>query len=248
MHLPFQESTVLVGRRARWRRLLGRDMLALCGLLVCYTGLAYGLVPAWWRHHERFATLRFTSTITRTAQGIPGDPVNVTLVGTETEVVGALIVSGWYPADSRTFRTSIRIARDIVIHHMYPQAPVSDLYLFGRKQDLAFQQPTGGSPSKRHHVRLWLAFDTLNDRPIWFGATTFDRSVGFSHRTGQITHHIAADVDEERDKFLDDLARAGQLVETFRVPGIGPTTQGRNGGGDRYFTDGFIVVGIVTGY
>jgi hypothetical protein len=34
------------------------------------------------------------------------------------------------------------------------EAPVSTLYLFGRKEDLAFEKPVGGSPKERHHVRF----------------------------------------------------------------------------------------------
>jgi len=66
-----------------------------------------------------------------------------------------------------------------------------------------------------------------------------------SHLTGEITHHIAPDVDEERDRVIGDLERAGQLRVVFQVTGVGPTLRGRNGGGDRYYTDGEMTVGVL---
>ncbi len=83
-------------------------------------------------------------------------------------------------------------------------------------------------------------------RPVWLGAATFDRSVGVSRYTGQITHHIRADIDAERDGLLADLSRAGRLVQVFHVSGIGPTLWGRNGGGDPFHTDGDVLVGVIT--
>jgi hypothetical protein len=67
-----------------------------------------------------------------------------------------------------------------------------------------------------------------------------------SHTTGQITHHIAPDIDTERDHVIDALIGAGQLVSWFDVSGVGPTMDGRNGGGDRYFTDGEMAVGVLS--
>src|SRR5208282_6630706 len=95
--------------------------------------------------------------------------------------------AGWYPADAITFRSSVRIAVDSVFRRPDDDAPVSNLYLFGRKQDLAFEQPLGNSPRQRHHVRFWRSDKLDEDRPLWFGAATFDESVGLSHTTGEVT-------------------------------------------------------------
>ena len=81
--------------------------------------------------------------------------------------------------------------------------------------------------------------------PLWIGAVTYDRSVGLSHRTGQITHHIGADIDAERDGLFADLGKNGWLTEEFQVTGVGATLLGRNGGGDRYYTDGELTIGVL---
>jgi hypothetical protein len=39
---------------------------------------------------------------TVTAQGIPGDPLNIGLVGTKADVVKAWRLAGWHPADAIT--------------------------------------------------------------------------------------------------------------------------------------------------
>ena len=82
-------------------------------------------------------------------------------------------------------------------------------------------------------------------RPLWIGDATFDRDAGISHLTGEITHHIAPDIDAERDQLMADLAEAGQLAGRYEWPGIGATQDGRNAGGDRYETDGMIAVGVL---
>jgi LssY C-terminus len=232
--------------RGRLRRRVRRATRALALLLLFYLGLAYLLLPAWWRHHNRHPALSTAPKTTRTAEGLPGDPLNVALVGRRHEVVSALLKAGWYPADPITFRTSLHVAMSVLRGRPYPDAPVSNLYLWGRRQDLAFERSAGNSPRQRHHARFWRAAEPDGEgRPLWLGAATFDRSVGFNHRTGQITHHIAADVDAERDQLFADLQKSGMLVEDYRVPGVGPTRRGRNGGGDPYYTDGDIRIGVL---
>jgi hypothetical protein len=95
--------------------------------------------------------------------------------------VRGMTSAGWFPADPITFASSVRIAADTVFRRPDDDAPVSNLFLFGRKQDLAFEQPLAGGPGKRHHVRFWLWDRLYEGRQAWFGAATYDRSVGFSH-------------------------------------------------------------------
>jgi len=129
-----------------------------------------------------------------------------------------------------------------------PTAPVSSLYLWGRQQDLAFEREVGSSARQRHHVRLWQAPQEygVEDRSTWIGATTFDVGVGISHRTGQITHHISADLDAERNTLISDARNTQQVIKIYQVTGIGATLSGRNGGGDNYYTDGEMTIAVLT--
>ncbi len=216
--------------------------------LVCLYGLStYVILPALWRHYEHNPKLEHSPKVTQTPQGIPGDPLNIGLVGTKEEVVNALLTAGWYPADPITLRSSIGIAKSVLLKRSYPTAPVSSLYLWGRKQDLAFELPVGNSAKKRHHVRLWQSNEISSDgRPVWLGSATFDTSVELSHYTGQITHRIDANIDEERDTFISYLEKARQIKSEYQVTGVGATLQGRNGGGDYYYTDGEMTIGVLT--
>ncbi len=216
-------------------------------LLAAYGFIAYFLVPTLWVHYEFHPALQSSPKTTQTKEGIPGDPLNVGLIGSQSEVIHALLKAGWHPADSITLKTSLEIAESILIGSSYPDAPVSNLYLWGRHQDLAFEKLVGNNARQRHHVRLWRSDELgMGGRPFWIAAATFDRSVGMSHRTGQVTHHIAPDVDKERDNLVEDLKKAGQLTILFQVTGVGVTLQGHNGGGDWYYTDGEITIGMIS--
>ena len=208
-------------------------------VVLAYVLLAYLVLPTFWTHYEHQRGLATLPMVTRTAQGIPGDPINVGLIGGNTDVLCAMQAAGWYPADPVTLRSSIEIAGSVLLDRPYRDAPVSSLYYLGRREDLAFEKPAGGSADQRHHARFWKVLDEGEEkRPVWLGAATFDRSVGVSRYTGAITHHIDADIDVERKLLAADLQTAGMVDARYQVTGIGPTIAGYNGEGDLYYTDG----------
>lgn len=224
-----------------------RRLFVLFAALVVYALLAYLLIPLLWsRHEKRHPALASAETITRTRSGIPGDPIDVGLVGTEEQLQRGMLAAKWYPADPITLRSSMRIAAAVVLKRPYDDAPVSPLYLFGRVEDLAFEQPVGDDPRRRHHVRFWKS-DKLDDqnRPLWFGSATLDERVGLARDTGQITHHISPDVDAERDKIIADLKAAGWLAGVYWIDGFQKQLSGRNGEGDPWRTDGRLAVGVL---
>lgn len=220
--------------------------LALCALVATYLLAAYLLAPEIWRFHDDDGRSDVGKMVTTTRQGIPGDPINVGLVGTKEQLLRGFAAADWDPADKITLRTSVDIGLSVVLDRPDLDAPVSPLLFEGRVQDLAFEKPVGRSADQRNHVRFWQTPQTGEDgRPLWLGSASFDRGVGLSHDTGQITHHIGANIDAERDLVMADLKKAGQVLSTYEIAGIGATTDGRNGGGDRYFTDGMAIVGVL---
>jgi hypothetical protein len=218
-----------------------RWLLVLATVAAVYLALAYVALPALWTHHEHEPGLASLPMVTRTGSGIPGDALNVGLVGGKEDVLRAMHAADWFPADPITLRTSIEIVGSVVLDRPYHDAPVSPLYYDGKKEQLAFEKPDGRSADKRHHVRFWLALESgAGGRPVWLGSITFDRGVGLSRDTGQVTHHIAPDIDAERDLLMRNLREAGMVRTFFKISGTGPTLLGRNGEGDPYVTDGEI--------
>ncbi|MGY4365297.1 hypothetical protein ACVW1A_001362 [Bradyrhizobium sp. LB1.3] len=232
--------------RRRWGMSFGRGQwwLAVFGVgALGYLLVAYVLAPSFWKHHEHEPGLADLPEVTRTADGIPGDALNVGLVGDAQDIARAMHAAEWFPADPITLRTSIEIVGSVILDRPYRDAPVSPLFYDGKREQLAFEKPVGSSADRRHHVRLWKVLEKgTSGRPVWLGAITFDRGVGVSRDTGQITHHIGPDIDAERDLLMHDLRAADMVEAFFKVSGVGPTLFARNGEGDPYYTDGEIDV------
>ena len=221
-------------------------VMLLCVAILAYLVVAYLLIPTVWkRYAHKHPSLEDLPGITYTADGIPADPINVALIGTKDEVVKIMVAAKWYPADKLTLPNSLRIAEASVFKRAYEDAPVSNEFLFGRKQDLAFEQAVGDNPRHRHHVRFWET-DKLDPdgRPVWLGAAIFDKRVGLSRTTGQITHDTAPAIDAERDKLFDDLKKTGDLAEFIIVPEFHKIREGRNGEGNLWHTDGDLYEGV----
>jgi len=196
------------------------------------------LVPEFWGFLERrHPALQGLATHTVARDGIPGDPINVAFIGTEASLQHAMLSAGWVAADPITLASSLRIAADSIAHRPYGAAPVSNLYYWGHKQDLVFEQMIGGDPRRRHHARFWKSADLDSaGRPLWVGDVTLDKSAGISHRTGQITHHIDAAIDLERDRLLSQLT-ADLGVHVDWINSFQPALRGTNAAGDPWYTD-----------
>ncbi len=168
------------------------------------------------------------------------------LTGTEAQLEHIMKESAWYRASALSLRSDVKIAADTVLSLSDNAAPVSDLFLFGRKEDIAFEQAVGGNPRHRHHVRFWSTNGVGEDgRPQWIGSAVYDERVGLSHTTGQITHVTAPNVDLERNYLFDCLEKSGGLASQFVEQGFHKQLTGINGGGDPWHTDGSLYRGVI---
>lgn len=173
-------------------------------------------------------------------EGHPGDPVNVEITGSSGQLGASFVAAGWYRADEIDLVTSIRISVDSVLGRKYSTAPMSNLYLFGRKQDYAFERP-GKNVRERDHIRFWNTGRAADDgRPVWIGSATRDVKVELSRTNHLPTHGISPDLDAERQLVISELAQTGYIIAEHTRPGFGQETRGVNGGGDPYFTDGMV--------
>ena len=92
---------------------------------------------------------------TRTADGMLCDPVNLAARGSEEQLHKVMDAAGWSLADDITPRLAWKMVTTVLRRKSYPNAPVSPAFLFGRKQDFAYQQEVDNNPNQRHHVRFW---------------------------------------------------------------------------------------------
>ncbi|WP_186317590.1 LssY C-terminal domain-containing protein [Curtobacterium sp. 9128] len=215
-------------------------------VVVVYVVIAYLVLP---RIHTALAAVYLPDYFigrTRTREGILGDPVNVSGLGSLAQVHAAMLAAGWTLADDLGVRANLRIAVATLSRRSYPSAPVSNLFLFGRRQAFCYQQEVDGSPGKRHHVRFWATPDGWllpgGQRVDWLAAATFDRSVGFSAFTWQVTHRIADDVDTERDHVVASVLEGSEVASASMLEHFSTGYHSRNGGGDAITTDGGLPV------
>ena len=219
---------------------------ALIPLSLCWVVVTYLFLP---RLHQLFTFLYIPDYFigrTRTRDGVLGDPINLAFDASEADIHAAMQASGWTLADPITVRSSWKIVISSVFRRSYRHAPVSDLLVFGRAQDFAYQQEVEGSASRRHHVRFWKVPEgwTLpgGHHVDWIAAGTFDRAVGLSVFTLQVTHKIDEDVDRERDYVVNTVLYSVPGAKVRVIEDFSSGYHHRNGGGDAIRTDGHLPV------
>jgi hypothetical protein len=215
-------------------------------LLVFWLLVAYLVLPRLHRALTYVYVPNYFLGRARTSDGLLGDPINLAILGSEAQVHRAMGAAGWTRADEVTLASSLRIVRSTLSRRSYPEAPVSPLHLFERQQDFAYQQEVEGNPAQRHHVRFWRCpegWRLPGGYPVdWVTAGTYDRSVGLSLMTLQVTHRIARDIDVERDHIVASLTAADRRVHVDTIRHFATGYHARNGGGDQIVTDGHLPV------
>jgi hypothetical protein len=233
----------------------------ILAVAVTYGIAAYIVLPRAIRMGLRILKSKRVPSYTITGDGLPGDPVNVVLVGTHRQLRDAFAALGWSAADRLSLASSWGMVRAFVLNTPYPNAPFSTLYLFGRGQDIGFQKAIDNSPRKRHHIRFWAlsrkraqatwgtaGFWLNTERPredesvLWIGAGTRDTGLSLTRLSFQITHATDSDTNAERDYIVDEL-RKNLSIETVQVYKAGENlaTERIN----HYITDGEITLAVL---
>src|SRR6266478_1736609 len=179
--------------------------------------------------------------ITHTQSGAEGDPINLLFVGSRDQIMHSFQQASWLIPDPITSQTSAKIAVDSLAHRSYPTAPVSNLYVFGRVQDLAFEKPTN-DVANRGHIRLWKTGTLIGGQLVWIGQASYDSGIELSSTNHLPTHHIAPTVDLERNAVGADLEKTGLVKEEADAAFTPPILYARNGGGDYYESDGDVLI------
>ncbi len=172
----------------------------------------------------------------------PGDPLNLILIANSDLINGAFKSAGWSPAKKLGVGSAYGTVRALANDGGYEEAPVSQLYLFDRSEDLAFEKMLN-TFRKRHHLRLWRTTATTADgREIWLGATTHDIGIDESVRHREVSHAIDPDLDAERSKVGADLMAGGAVASEQLVTRPNPLSTGLTATGGTWKTDGQMLV------
>ena len=179
---------------------------------------------------------------TTTADGSgEGDPLNVVLVGRGEDTIAALTASGWNYTEAITADSVRRMVGAAIAESSFLTAPVSSLYAFGRRQDIALQRGRS-TISQRNHMRLWLAPFRCEGLPVWVGQVSRDIGVKATTKSPTLTTHVIDPVvDESREYLLHSLLHHDAVSRFAFVRGVGAASRDHprtNLTGDPYITDG----------
>lgn len=219
---------------------IDRRLPDVISILVTYMLGAYVLVPASIRLIRIVWPPNHLPLYCVTPDGFASDPLNIGIMATRWELITAMEQAGWYVADPHRGYYVLRHILSIILNWPYPNAPMSNLYLFGRRQDLAFEIPLEGTVAGgRHHVRFWattfqdkqkLTVRSIHwhhrrshvrgDNLLWVGAASLDVGLGFIRHNLQITHMIDPDTDQERELILSQLRKC-KLVKKIDTIELG---------------------------
>ncbi|MDL2403259.1 LssY C-terminal domain-containing protein [Rhizobium mayense] len=234
-------------------------ILAAC---LTYGLAAYVILPNVVRLSLKVLHRGLIPRYTIAADGLPGDPVNFVLVGTLQQLREAFATAGWSTSDRLGIASSLRMIRAFLMNSAYPTAPFSTFYLFGRRQDIGFQEPIDDSPRKRHHIRFWAlglahseddmsaaSFWLNTDRPspgeraLWVGAGTRDTGLSLTWLTFQVTHATDSDTNAERDYIVNELKAKCVIRDVAWHPAGSRLMTGKV---NHYITDGEIAFASLT--
>jgi len=174
-----------------------------------------------------------------------GDPLNIVLVSSGEDMVAALTSSGWDFTESITIDSIRRMIGAAISEQSFLTAPVSALYAFGRKQDMALQRGRSRI-SQRNHMRLWLAPFRCEGVPVWIGQVSRDIAVKTTSKSPTLTTHVIDPVvDESREYLFHSLLHHDSISRFGFVKGVGEASEEQphyNLTNDYYFTDGMRLV------
>lgn len=178
-----------------------------------------------------------------------GDPLNLVIIGTEEAVWPAFLRMGWDPTAALSAGSAVKTGIFGVFGGAWRYAPISDLYVYGRPQDIALQK-VRSNIHYRNHLRLWKAPVTYRGLPVAIGQISRDIGSRLTTRSPTLTtHRIDPDVDETRASLLQDFLWGQSLAVFGWAGGVGEISLDEPRGnltGDPFFTDGRRAVMLIS--
>lgn len=213
-----------------------KHLPAAIAIAITYGLAAYVLIPSIIRLWRIIIPPRHLPLYCVTPDGFASDPINIGIVCTRHQLIEAMDQAGWHMADPHDPKHLVKHIFNIVVGGTYHNAPVSTLYMFGRKQDIAFEIPVEGTSTRRHHVRFWAT--TFNegqsisvrsihwhhrsarvkgDTLLWVGAASLDVGIMLIRHNMQLTHMVHPDTNQERELIVSGLRSEGIISRTEKL-------------------------------
>jgi hypothetical protein len=174
-----------------------------------------------------------------------GDPLNLVVIGGLEDAFPSLVRRGWSPTETTWRGSVLRTMKSAMARERYPYAPVSNLYLYGRPQDIALQKARDNI-HQRNHLRLWRSPMLYHGKTVWVGQISRDIGSRMTiHSPTFTTHKIDPDVDEAARALTEDLVYSQGLRAIGFVGGVGAAPKDaprENLTTDPYYTSGLRTV------
>ena len=164
------------------------------------------------------------------------EPLNVILVGTETDLQKAFTLADWKAADPVSITSELTLIFAELRNTADPTAPGLPVFLDGLPNDKTFEQSTNQhSVRERYHLHLWSTNVTDDGVPVWVGTVHLDTSATLYK--GLTYHKIDPNVDSARTSLSNDLTRSN-CVSAKYVVHITDIKEGHNTFQNAFYTDG----------
>ena len=171
------------------------------------------------------------------------DPLNFVLIGARDEITPNFARAGWHVSEVLKRRSALKTFQSYFFGSQYRYAPISAIYVFGRRQDLSLQKARE-TARERNHLRIWQTPLRYAGKPVWIGQIS--RDIGLSYNWKNIVgHEVDPDVDEARNYLVQDMLRSQKLTRFGWVRGVGaspPSDPRHMEDGTPFFTDGLRAV------
>ncbi|HVI69569.1 MAG TPA: LssY C-terminal domain-containing protein [Magnetospirillaceae bacterium] len=234
----------------------------IVAIVLTYLFLAYIGLPTLLRVYHALHKPTHVPTRTHAADGWALDPINlVVLAKNEKEFTRAMLKAGWIQPDPLNLHSTVKTIGAVLFRRPYPRAPFSNTYIFGKKQDLAFQIQIDESLQHRHHVRFWRLGKTAlkehehasfwqkllvkfirKETEIWIGAVSMESGINITRRSLQITHRQHGDTDASRDFLVSSLVTAGVSKDALQIKAGEPLHTRYQGFREKIIADGYVTL------
>jgi LssY C-terminus len=178
--------------------------------------------------------------------GDPGDMVNFVLVGSEAAVDQAFRDAGWLRVldeNKEHRRAAVGGVFSGFRHKPFVEMPMSQLYLFGRPQDVGYARGSAvAALGSRHHLRLWKAPMQVDGQDVWVGAGTHDKSFMHDPHHAGFSHYIDPNVDDERTYIQQTLASTHEATQWTMVQPANPVQTADTVSGQVFHSNGQVFV------